>query len=251
MQGGFDLTLRLHGLPNMPPALLLERSLKPSLMPQHVLRTSQTEILAHIAPLCISATSAHVQGALDALEPFSHKTPVAAFDVADSGAAGAASATARALSSLALASEVVRVVPNVLEQLTASGTRGQSLISNVSKLELMCKALVATMNHWLDTSALRKRLGAVAESLCDTSAAASSSAGGAMDAARVSAILSRVSTKENKLANRVAVAVPHLQLLALLQGNVDATVRNFHLSVCKSIHHPPSRNRCAGGTALS
>lgn len=232
----------------MPPALLLERNLKASLMPQHVLRTSQTEILAHVAPLCIISTATHVQGSLDTLEPFCNKTPEAAFDVADSSAAGAASAVARALSSLALASEVVRVVPNVLEQLTSSGARGQSLISNVSKLELMAKSLVTTMNNWLDSPVLRKRLGTVAESLSDTSP---SSAGEPLETARVSAILARVSSKENKLANRMAVAVPHLQLLALLQSNIDIAVRNFHLSVCKSVHHPSSRNRRAGGNALS
>lgn len=255
-QGAFDLTLRLHNIPNMPPALLLERNLKPSLIPQHVLRTSQTEVLAYIAPLCISATATHVQGALDALQPFCNQTAEAAFNEATNSASKAASAVARALSSLALAAEIIRVVPNVLERLTATGARGQSLISNVSKLEFLSKPLVATMNKWLDSPTLRRRLSVVAEQLRKSRASlndlnGSSGDQDALETARVAAVLARVSSAESKLANRVATPIPQLQLLALLQSNVDAAARNFHLSVCKSVHHPSSRNRRAGGNAVS
>lgn len=242
MQGGFDVLFRLHDMPTMPPALLLDRSLKAAgLLPMQLLRTSQADILAHVAPLAVAAAARHVQGALDALAPFAGLSADAAFSLADSAAPSAASALARALSALALSSEVVRVVPGVLEQLNAGGLRGQSIMSNVSGLEVACRALLPVASRWLDAAALRKRLGAAAEALSGVRPPA-----GALDAAeaaRVAAVLGRASAKENKLAHRLAVAVPHLQLLSLLHTHVDHWVRSFHLAVCKCVHHPTSRHR--------
>lgn len=250
VQGCFDLLLRLHNMPRMPPALILDRSVRASLLPTQVLRASQVSIVTRIAPLTMDALNTHVQQALDEMAALS----AAGEEATGKSAASAlpysapeatASAVARAVSTLALATELVRLLPSVLEQLTVPTSDGQSIMSKITAFDLAVKSLHPSAQEWIDSPDAKSTLNAQ-QAKIDAERGWAAALPGAVKpevATKVAASLWRVSPKEPRaVASKTSTTAPLLQLPSLLQ-NAEHNVRLFHAAVCKCVHHPTTRYR--------
>lgn len=255
MQGCFDLLLRLHNMPRMPPSLILDRGIRASLLPTQVLRASQVSIVTRIAPLSMDAVDTHVQRALDEMDALSTAT---AESSASSIAAvlpyasmeSTASAVARAVSTLALVTELVRLLPSALDQLTVARTGGQSIMSKVTCLDLAVKALHPKAQEWMDAPEV-KSAATAQHARADVEYGRRAVLPGAIRpdvAAKVASTLVRVSPKEARITpSKSSTTPPLLQLPALLQ-NAEHNVRLFHAAVCKCVHHPTTRYRRGGSS---
>lgn len=242
-------------MPRMPPALILERGVRASLLPTQVLRASQVSIVTRIAPLTMDALSLHVQHALDEMaalsassEKATGKLTVASLPHATTEAT--ASAVARAVSTLALATELVRLLPSVLEQLTVPKPDGQSIMSKVTAFDLAVKCLHPTAQQWFDAPDA-KAFATAQQVKVDAERGWNTVLPGTVKpeiAAKVGATLSRVSPKEPRpSAAKANTIAPLLHLPALLQS-AEHNVRLFHAAVCKCVHHPTTRYRRGGST---
>lgn len=242
-------------MPRMPPALILERGVRASLLPTQVLRASQVGIVNRIAPLTMDALSLHVQHALDEMAALSTASEKAAGKLAvaslpHAATEATASAVARAVSTLALATELVRLLPSVLEQLTVPKPDGQSIMSKVTAFDLAVKCLHPTAQQWIDTPEAKSSVTAQ-QLKVDAERGWNTVLPGTVKpemAAKVGATLSRVSPKEPRpSAAKTTTTAPLLQLPSLLQ-NAEHNVRLFHAAVCKCVHHPTTRYRRGSST---
>jgi hypothetical protein len=257
--------MRLHHMPHLPVALLIDSTLK-RVFPFHLFRSSQHARMLSLVPTAASLLDTQLDSALvallggrlrdgnDGLWQFGIGSDLRAAATAsaaavlkgppadvlaaasrqDSASGCTAVGIAHAISALALSTELLRLLMELVPLVLQPRAGGQSILSKVAAFDVAIKAWLTTLGEWMIEN--RSELRAA-------QAAAQAVALTAGD--RLNDILERKSRGYAGAAMpprspRRPAATAIVRMMQLVHV-AEVHVRRFHSALCKCVHHPTTR----------